>query len=80
LVPGSAAVRVPRRQRHPFGKTTAPDDPRRFDAANTVECWAGDADYARGDASRLAGLRAGDGLVSPLRDDPFFVKGNLAPM
>ncbi len=28
----------------------------RFDAARTAECWAGDDDYARGDASKPAGL------------------------
>jgi len=55
----------------------------RFDAAGAVECWAGDADYARGDASRPAGL---DGVrhrfrvFAGLRDDPFFnnVKGTRA--
>lgn len=51
----------------------------RFDAAG-AECWAGDADYARGDASQPAGLVGQRGrfrVFAGLRDDPFFnnVKG-----
>lgn len=64
-----------------FGATTATVTILcRFDAAGAAECWAGDRDYARGDASRPAGL---DGrhhrfrVFAGLRDDPFFnnVKG-----
>jgi hypothetical protein len=52
----------------------------RFDAAGAAECWAGDADYARGDASQPAGLVGRRGrfrVFAGLRDDPFFnnVKG-----
>jgi hypothetical protein len=52
----------------------------RFDGAGTAECWAGDADYARGDASQpagLAGQRHRFQMFAGLRDDPFFnnVKG-----
>lgn len=52
----------------------------RFDAAGAAECWAGDADYAHGDASGLAGLESRRGrfrVFAGLRDDPFFnnVKG-----
>jgi hypothetical protein len=57
----------------------------RFDAANTAECWAGDADYVRGDASNPAGLegqRRRFLVFAGLRDDPFFnnVKGTRAAM
>jgi hypothetical protein len=52
----------------------------RFDAAGAAQCWAGDADYARGDASGPAGLESRRGrfrVFAGLRDDPFFnnVKG-----
>lgn len=64
-----------------LGATTATTEILcRFDAAGIAECWLGDADHARGDASRPAGL---DGerhrfrVFAGLRDDPFFnnVKG-----
>lgn len=67
-----------------FGKTTATALILcRFDVANAVECWAGEADYVRGDASNAAGI---DGknrrfrVFAGLRDDPFFnnVKGTRA--
>lgn len=52
----------------------------RFDAAGAVECWAGDTDHVRGDASTPAGLEGRHGrfrVFAGLRDDPFFnnVKG-----
>lgn len=52
----------------------------RFDAASAVECWAGDADYARGDAGQPAGIDSVNHrfrVFAGLRDDPFFnnVKG-----
>lgn len=52
----------------------------RFDAASIAECWLGDADYLRGDASGTAGLegqRHRFRVFAGLRDDPFFnnVKG-----
>src|SRR5258707_4421681 len=41
-----------------FGKTTASTSiVCRFDAAQALECWAGDSDYVRGDASKVAGLQ-----------------------
>jgi len=69
-----------------FGETTATTSiVCRFDAANAAECWAGDADYVRGDASRSVGV---DGqnrrfrVFAGLRDDPFFnnVKGTRAAL
>src|ERR1700733_13198923 len=40
-----------------FGKTTASRlIVCRFDAAQTAECWVGDADYVRGNATAPAGL------------------------
>jgi hypothetical protein len=55
----------------------------RFPAANTVECQAGDADFARGDASNPDGLQGRNRrfrVFAGLRDDPFFnnVKGTRA--
>jgi hypothetical protein len=52
----------------------------RIDAASIAECWLGDADYLRGDASGTAGLegqRHRFRVFAGLRDDPFFnnVKG-----
>lgn len=45
-----------------FGQTTAATSlVCRFDPAYAVECWAGDADYVRGDASALAGLEGQKG-------------------
>jgi len=54
-----------------------------FSAANAVDCRAGDADVARGDASKPAGLQGANGrmrVFAGLRDDPFFnnVKGTRA--
>jgi len=52
----------------------------RFDAGGAAECWAGDADYLRGDAGRPEGLEGRNRrfrVFAGLRDDPFFnnVKG-----
>jgi hypothetical protein len=69
-----------------FGETTATAAVVcRFDAASAVECWAGDADYARGDASQPAGLDGNNRrfrVFAGLRDDPFFnnVKGTRAAL
>ncbi len=57
----------------------------RFDVAATAECWAGDADYARGDASSPDGLVGKAGrfrVFAGVRDDPFFnnVKGTRAAL
>jgi hypothetical protein len=54
-----------------------------FDVAGAVECWIGDADYVRGDASNTAGLEGNNRrfrVFAGLRDDPFFnnVKGTRA--
>ncbi len=67
-----------------FGKTTATTlIVCRFDVANAVECWAGNADYLHGDASDAAGLEGKNRrfrVFAGLRDDPFFnnVKGTRA--
>jgi len=64
-----------------FGKTTTTTlIVCRFDAAAAVECWLGDADYVRGDASHASGLEGKNKrfqVFAGLRDDPFFnnVKG-----
>jgi hypothetical protein len=55
----------------------------RFPAANAVECRAGDADSARGEASNPDGLQGRNHrfrVFAGLRDDPFFnnVKGTRA--
>jgi hypothetical protein len=69
-----------------FGETTATTSiVCRFDAANAVECWAGDADYVRGDASKSVGLEGQKRrfrVFAGLRDDPFFnnVKGTRAAL
>lgn len=69
-----------------FGETSATTTILcRFDAANAAECWAGDADHARGDASRPAGLEGRNRrfrVFAGLRDDPFFnnVKGTRAAL
>jgi len=69
-----------------LGKTTASTSiVCLFDAANQVECWAGDADYARGDASKPLGLEGQNRrfrVFAGLRDDPFFnnVKGTRSAM
>jgi hypothetical protein len=67
-----------------FGVTTATTlIVCRFDIANAVECWVGDTDYVRGDASNTAGLVGNHRrfrVFAGLRDDPFFnnVKGTRA--
>jgi hypothetical protein len=67
-----------------FGETTATTSiVCRFDAASSAECWAGDADYAHGDASKPVGLEGQKRrlrVFAGLRDDPFFnnVKGTRA--
>src|SRR6202161_699534 len=67
-----------------FGKTTASTlIACRFDVAIAVECWAGDADYVRGDATGPAGIEGKNRrfrVFAGLRDDPFFnnVKGTRA--
>lgn len=62
-----------------YGATTASIDVQcRFDVAGTAECWLGDRDYARGDASHgLDGQRHRFRVFAGPRDDPFFnnVKG-----
>ena len=53
----------------------------RFDAAGIAECWAGDADYAHGDASTgLDAVHRRFRVFAGPRDDPFFynVKGTRA--
>jgi hypothetical protein len=65
-----------------FGKTTVTTSIScRFDAANVVDCAAGHADRARGDASDTHGLEGKNHrfrVFAGLRDDPFFnnVKGS----
>jgi hypothetical protein len=67
-----------------FGETTATASiVCRFDAANAVECWAGNADYVHGDASDTGGIEGKNRrfrVFAGLRDDPFFnnVKGTRA--
>jgi hypothetical protein len=67
-----------------FGKTTASTSILcQFDSTNVAECWAGDSDHVRGDASIVVGLsseRHRFRLFAGLRDDPFFnnVKGTRA--
>jgi hypothetical protein len=67
-----------------FGKTTATTlIVCRFDVANAVECWVGDADYVHGDASNTVGIEGKNRrfrVFAGLRDDPFFnnVKGTRA--
>ncbi|RKH67597.1 hypothetical protein D7V93_02680 [Corallococcus llansteffanensis] len=64
-----------------FGETTIDTSiVCQFDAANTAECWAGDVDHARGDASKPVGIEGQHRrfrVFAGLRDDPFFnnVKG-----
>lgn len=57
----------------------------RFSASQAIRCWAGDADYAEGDASQprgLAGLRGHLRVFAGLRDDPFAnnVRGTRAAL
>jgi hypothetical protein len=69
-----------------FGVTTATTTIIcQFDTANAAECWAGDADHVRGDASKPVGLQGEKHrfrLFAGLRDDPFFnnVKGTRAAL
>ena len=69
-----------------FGTTTSSTTILcRFDVANAVECWAGDADEVRGDASRPAGLEGRHKrfrVFAGLRDDPYFnnVRGTRAAL
>jgi hypothetical protein len=69
-----------------FGATTSTTTiVCRFDAASIAECWAGDADYVRGDASAPTGLEGQNRrfrVFAGLRDDPFFnnVKGTRAAL
>jgi hypothetical protein len=69
-----------------FGTTTATTTVMcQFDAASVAECWAGDADYLRGDAGGPAGLEGRNRrfrVFAGLRDDPFFnnVKGTRAAL
>lgn len=59
-----------------FGMTTSSlDFIATFDASQTIQLWAGSADYVTGDASATAGLSSASGRVkvfAGLRDDPFF--------
>ncbi len=46
-----------------------------FDASQAIECWAGDADYVKGDASDTVGLAGRNGMFKVFageRNDPFF--------
>jgi hypothetical protein len=67
-----------------FGATSATTSiVCRFPAGKELECKAGDADYARGDASTSAGLQGHNHrfrVFAGLRDDPFFnnVRGTRA--
>ncbi len=69
-----------------FGKTTVSTSiVCRFDAAQALECWAGDDDYVRGDASKAAGLEGRNRrfrAFAGLRNDPFFnnVKGTRSAL
>ena len=69
-----------------FGRTTASTTVLcRFDVAQIAECWAGEADYLRGDASVTAGLEGRNRrfrVFAGLRDDPFFnnVKGTRSAL
>jgi hypothetical protein len=67
-----------------FGKTTKSITILcQFDVRSTVECWAGNVDYVRGNARSPAGLESEKHhfrVFAGLRDDPFFnnVKGTRA--
>lgn len=46
-----------------------------FDASQTIECWAGDEDYVKGDASDPVGLAGQNGkfkVFAGARNDPFY--------
>lgn len=50
-----------------------------FDVDQQVECWVGQANYIRGDASATAGIASADGRVrvyAGLRNDPFYFNLN----
>jgi hypothetical protein len=56
-----------------------------FDVSNAVECWLGDADFVRGDASKadgLEGMKKRFKVFAGLRDDPYFnnVRGTRAAL
>ncbi len=59
-----------------FGTTTADlDIICTFNAAQVASCWAGTAEYVKGDASNITGLASADGkfkVFAGLRADPFF--------
>ena len=69
-----------------FGRTTSTTTILcQFDASNAVECWLGDADFARGDASKpegLEGVKKRFKVFAGLRDDPYFnnVRGTRAAL
>jgi hypothetical protein len=46
-----------------------------FDSSAQVECWAGDAEYVRGDASSTSGIQSKSGklkVFTGVRNDPFY--------
>ena len=50
-----------------------------FDAAQTIQCWAGNEDYVSGNAAGTAGLSSGSGrmrVYAGVRNDPFFFNLN----
>lgn len=59
-----------------FGSTGTPlDIICTFDAAKTIQCWAGADEYVTGDASDPAGISSASAkfkVFAGLRDDPFF--------
>jgi uncharacterized protein DUF4331 len=65
------------KSRQSFGADAAPevDVICTFDAAQVVQCWAGDDAYVTGDASGVDGITSSDGklrVFTGLRNDPFF--------
>ena len=69
-----------------FGETTSSTSIIcQFEKAGAVECWAGNADYVRGDTNKPVGLSGEKNrfqMFAGLRDDPFFnnVKGTRAAL
>jgi hypothetical protein len=59
-----------------YGATSASEDIScTFNAAQTIQCWAGTDEYVTGDASATTGLASADGklkVFAGLRADPFF--------